>query len=220
MTIDEEVRRGAGVYSKPVLRIYDFLVVRLCNSLAWRCPSPLMLVQYNRLTGRRHLDVGPGTGWYLEKARLPEGAHVWLMDLNSNSLESASSGLEGIPHNRLVSNVLDPLPEEVGPFDSIAVNYLFHCVPGSWDEKGAAFGHLADGMVDDGALFGATILGSGVEHNLGGRALMSLYNRLGIFHNRRDDAAGLWSSLEAAFREVDVDVVGTVAVFSARGPRR
>lgn len=217
---DQEVRRGAGVYSKPILGIYDLVVVRLSNSLAWRCPSVLMLAQYDRLLGRRHLDVGPGTGWYLANAQLPEDADVVLMDLNSNSLESASARIAGVTHSRLVANVLEPLPEDIGLFDSIGVNYLFHCVPGTWTDKGTAFGHLAERLADDGVLFGATILGTGVRHNLGGRGLMALYNRLGIFHNRADDAGGLRAALEAAFREVEVNVVGTVAVFSAREPRR
>ena len=65
---DQEVRRGAGIYSKPILAIYDLLVVKLSNSFTWRCPSPVMLAQYDQLMGRRHLDVGPGTGWYLANA--------------------------------------------------------------------------------------------------------------------------------------------------------
>lgn len=217
---DQEVRRGAGIYSKPILGIYDLLVVRLSNSLAWRCPSPLMLAQYDRLVGGRHLDVGPGTGWYLANAALPEDVDVVLMDLNGNSLDSASARIDGTPHSRLVGNVLEPLPEDAGPFDSIGVNYLLHCVPGTWAEKGEAFRHLADRLSDGGALFGATILGSGVEHNFGGKGLMALYNRLGIFHNRQDDADGLRAALQRSFDEVDLEVVGTVAVFSARRPRR
>lgn len=217
---DEDVRRGAGIYSKPVLGFYDTLVVRFSNSLAWRCPSPLMLAQYNRFLAGRHLDVGPGTGWYLANARMPEGAVVTLMDLNANSLERASERLGSTAHSQLVANVLEPLPEAAGPFDSIGVNYLFHCVPGTWASKGIAFAHLAERLSDEGVLFGSTILGRGVEHNLAGTRLMALYNRMGIFHNRLDDVQGLRAALEHAFGKVEVEVVGTVAVFSAREPRR
>lgn len=217
---EAEVRRGAGIYSKPVLGIYDTLVVRLSNSCAWRCPSRLMLAQYDSFLGPRHLDVGPGTGWYLANTRLPEEVEVTLMDLNANSLDRASGRLGPVTHSRLVANVLEPLPQAVGPFDSIGVNYLFHCVPGTWAETGRAFAHLAEGLADDGVLFGATILGRGVEHNLAGKGFMALYNRLGIFHNRADDAEGLRAALERSFGSVCVEIVGTVAVFSARRPRR
>lgn len=216
---DQEVRRGAGIYSKPVLAIYDTLVVRLSNSFAWRCPSRLMLAQYDRLLGRRHLDVGPGTGWYLAHAQLPERAEVTLMDLNTNSLDSASQRIAGVDQSRLVANVLEPLPVDAGPFDSIGVNYLFHCVPGTWVEKGKAFSHLADRLADGGALFGATILGDDADHNLPGRGLLALYNRMGIFHNRSDDTDDLRAALEDVFHVVDFDVVGTVAMFSARSPK-
>lgn len=212
-----DARRGSRIYSKPVLATYDTLVVRLSNSLAWRCPSRLMLAQYNRLVGDRHLDVGPGTGWYLAHADIPRGTDLRLMDLNANSMEMTAARLSArgsIAAYEL--NVLDPLPPAVGEFDSIGVNYLFHCVPGTWAEKGIAFTNLAEHLADGGVLFGATILGHGVRHNLGGRGLMALYNRLGIFHNRRDDAEGLRTALELSFDDVNIEVVGTVAVFSAR----
>ena len=63
-------------------------------------------------------------------------------------------------------------------------------------------------------------LGDGVDHNLGGKGLMTLYNRMGIFHNRQDDAQGLRAALEKCFADVDLSVIGTVAVFSARRPLR
>lgn len=217
---DREVRRGAGIYSRAVLGVYDLLVIRLSNSFAWRCPSRLMLDRYNRLLGRRHLDAGPGTGWYLGKAGLPAGAEITLLDLNPNSLDSAASRLEGVPCRRLLANALDALPEGLGPFDSVGANYLMHCIPGSWQEKGVVFRRLAERLEDDGVLFGSTILGRGVRHNLAGRRLMSLYNRLGVFHNRDDDAAGLERALARAFHEHSVEIVGTVAMFTARRPRR
>ena len=34
--MNDVLRRGARIYSKPVLGAYDLLVVRLSNSVAWR----------------------------------------------------------------------------------------------------------------------------------------------------------------------------------------
>jgi len=217
---DKELERAIGTYSKRLLRTYDTFVLGFSNSWAWRCPREVMLGQYDRCLRARHLDVGPGTGWYLANAQLPEGADITLLDLSSNSLASASSRLAGVTHRSVLANVLEPLPDGLGRFDSIAVNYVFHCIPGPWADKGQAFLHLADGLADDGVLFGSTILGAGIHHNLVGRFFMAFYNKKGIFHNREDDEAGLTAALQAGFDEVEVTVVGTVAMFTARGPRR
>jgi hypothetical protein len=40
MTItDRQVEAGQAVYSKAMLSIYDWLVLRFSNRLVWRCPS-------------------------------------------------------------------------------------------------------------------------------------------------------------------------------------
>lgn len=215
----EEVRRGAAVYSKGVLGLYDLLVVHLSNTLVWRCHRNRIADIYDEHLGRRHLDVGPGTGWYLGNARLQSGAAITLMDLNTNSLASARARLADVTPRTVVGNVLDPLPDGLGPFDSIGINYVFHCVPGTWAEKGLAFGHLAERLTADGVLFGGTILGRGVRHNAAGRMLMTAYNDRGIFHNTEDDGEGLERVLRQHFADVTIDVVGTVALFSAREPR-
>src|SRR5699024_4767028 len=165
--MNDVVRRGARIYSKPVLGAYDLLVVRLSNSVAWRCPRHLMLELYNCYLGPRHLDVGPGTGWYLAHAHRVPASQITLMDLNPHSLDSASAHLGAVEHRTVVADVLDPLPESIGPMDSIAANFLIHCLPGSWSEKGTAFRHLADRLSDEGALFGATIIGRGVTRSAG-----------------------------------------------------
>lgn len=216
---NSDVHAGAAVYSKPVLRIYDLFVVHFSAARAWRCDCNSMLSQYDDNIGRRHLDVGPGTGWYLEHSKPPMDAQITLMDLNPNSLTRASSRLGDIPHRTIIGNVLEPLPESAGMFDSIATNYLFHCVPGGWDAKGAAFAHLSRHLAPDGVLFGSTILGQGVQHNRVGSALMKLYNRRGVFHNENDDAVGLQRALEQHFADVMVTVIGTVALFQARQPQ-
>ncbi|WP_337460055.1 MULTISPECIES: hypothetical protein [Rhodococcus] len=41
-----------------------------------------------------------------------------------------------------------------------------------------------------------------------------------MFHNRGDDLDGLHTSLAAVFEEVEITVVGSVAVFATRRPRR
>lgn len=216
---DEEVRRGAAVYSKLLLTFYDLIVIYLSNTFAWRCPRDRFTALYAQHTGARHLEVGPGTGWYLANSGMLSGTNVTLMDLNTNSLASARGRLGDWAPRTVVGNVLEPLPPEIGPVDSIGLNYVLHCVPGTWADKGAAFGHLAERLAADGMLFGGTVLGRGVRHNAAGRKLMALYNAKGIFHNTEDDAEGLEHALERYFADVRITVVGTVALFRASRPR-
>ena len=218
--MSENTQPGARIYSRLVLRLYDLYVVHFSNSVIWRCPRDRMLALYQQHLGRRHLDVGPGTGWYLRHAELPGDIELTLMDLNANSLSVASTRITGHPSQTLVADALQPLPAPIGPFDSIGTNFLFHCLPGSWPQTSRALDHLADRLTDDGVLFGSTILGKDVQHTPIGRLLLAAYNRSGIFDNRHDDAAGLAQVLSQHFTNVSVDVVNTVALFSARGPIR
>lgn len=222
--ISQAEQDGASIYGRVGLALYDVGVVHLSNTLAWRCPAQRLLEHYNLHVSARHLDIGPGTGWYLQRTAFPTTpATVVLMDLNPATFAVTASRLapRGITPETITGSILAPIKTDRGPFRSIAANFVMHCVPGSWAEKGAAFGHIADQLADDGVFFGSTILGDEAPHNLIGKTLLAAYNGpMKVFHNRGDDAAGLEAALSAAFGSVDVEVVGTVAVFSAREPLR
>ncbi|MGW5153651.1 class I SAM-dependent methyltransferase [Rhodococcus koreensis] len=183
-----------------------------------------LLAHYNTHLSGRHLDIGPGTGWYLHQATYPTPApQITLMDLNTHTMAMTTGRLadRSITPEVHTGSILAPIDPAVGVFDSVAANFVFHCVPGTWSEKGKAFGHIAQVVADDGVFFGSTILGTGVAHKLFGRALCALYNGpIKDFDNRADDLDGQRTALSAAFETVDITVVGTVAVFAAHRPRR
>lgn len=62
------------------LRLYDPLVLGFFARVVWRCPTRRLVAHYARHVGRRHLDIGPGTGYFLKHARLPTGVHITLVD--------------------------------------------------------------------------------------------------------------------------------------------
>ncbi|NHU42982.1 class I SAM-dependent methyltransferase [Rhodococcus sp. A14] len=215
--VTQAEKDGAEKYSRAVLAAYDTFVLKWSNTYAWRYPRERLLTHYDTHLGGRHLDIGPGTGWYLHQATSSAAApEITLMDLNTNTMAMTA----GRPADRNITpevhtgSILAPIDPTVGVFDSVAANFVFHCVPGTWAQKGRAFGH-------DGVFFGSTILGTGVQHNLFGRALCALYNGpIKAFDNSADDPGGLRTALSAAFDTVDITVVGTVAVFAAHRPRR
>jgi hypothetical protein len=128
----DDVEAGQRVYTPLTLRVYDLFVLGFSNRLVWRCPSSNLLERYESHVGARHLDVGVGTGWFLDNC--------------------------------------------------------------SW----------------------RTILGRGVSHNLLGRRLMRLYNRKRIFSNLEDDQQGLAGGLASELTEVEIQVIGAVALFAGR----
>lgn len=216
---EADTEAGQAVYSPWVLRVYDFWVLALSNRLAWRCSSPRILAHYDAHVGARHLDVGVGSGWFLDRARFPGSPELWLLDLNANSLRFTAERVARYQPKSVRADVLAPVDLPAGHFESIALNYLMHCLPGGFESKGAAFAHLAPALAPEGVLFGSTILNVGVDHNLFGRKLVSVYNDKGIFGNASDDLEGLRAALERSFEIVDIEVVGTVALFSARQPK-
>ncbi|WP_067473066.1 class I SAM-dependent methyltransferase [Nocardia amamiensis] len=210
------------MYTPAVLAVYDLYVLRFSNYLAWRCPTSKMLDLYNAHISPDHLDIGPGSGWYLAKTALPAHPAISLLDMNPNSLAMTTRRLRrrGVEPARHLGSVLQPLPLN-HRFGSVAANFLMHCVPGRWDQKNVAFQHIAEATSDDGVFFGSTILGRGVATNLLADAISTLYNRvLHVFHNTDDDLAGLETALRAAFSDVQIAVYGSVATWAARAPRR
>ena len=209
---------GAAVYGKRLLSGYDLWVLGFSNTIVWRCPTRIMLDFYNKLISGNHLDVGVGTGYYLDKCTFPSPTPtIALADLNENSLQATASRLERYRPRVHVANILEPMDIKPAGFDSVALNYLIHCLPGNIVSKGAAFRNLKPLLnTDGGVVFGSTILGEGVRHNLMGKALMRTYNATRIFSNNTDSAADLEGVLRNTFRDYSMKVVGCVALFVGR----
>ncbi len=69
-----------------------------------------------------------------------------------------------------------------------------------------------------GVLFGGTVLGIDEPHSAPARAFLKAVNKRGAFDNLTDTRDGLETILSAAFDDVDIDVVGSLALFTARHP--
>ena len=215
MSASFDTAPGQAVYSPSVLRAYDWWVLRVSCDRAWGCSSARLLEHYNVHVGARHMDVGVGSGYFLDSCRFPtQEPQVLLVDLNANSLAHTAHRIARYAPETLVHDVFKPI-DVARPFDSIGINFLLHCLPGTMPDKAAALANLAAVLAPGGTLFGSTILGAGVSHNALGTALMALYNLRGIFSNRKDSEASLRAALEQSFAHVDIRVVGRVALFSA-----
>ena len=213
----EQVEAGQALYSRPFLAIYDWCALGLNCRYVWRCPSHHLLAHYNRHVSAYHLDVGVGTGHFLDKCTFPSTRlRLALMDLNLNCLDVAAKRVAR--HNPEVyrRNVLDPIEIDAPGFDSIAVLNVLHCLPGTMETKGVAFDHLKALLNPGGVLFGSTIVCRGVRMNPLATLVAWWNNRLGTMTNMEDDADGLRHALEQRFAETSVEVIGCEALFWAR----
>jgi SAM-dependent methyltransferase len=217
MEPDDPAYRGQAGYTPFLLAIYDPFVLGFMARVVWRCPAAPVVDRYRRHLGRRHLDVGPGTGYFLDKAGLPPGTEVSLLDPNPNVLARASRRLAPLNVTVVEADVLKPLPL-AGPFDSVALNFVLHCLPGPQDRKASAIRNVAAVLAPDGVLFGGTVLGGSEHHTPLARAVLHAFNWQGAFDNLADTEEGLHQILDESFQSVEIDVVGSAALFTATSP--
>jgi len=215
----EHIRAGQAVYSPRMLAWYDFVVLNVSNRWIWRCPTPRLLELYNAHVTANHLEVGVGTGYFLDHCRIPvPQPRLVLADLNPNCLHATRQRIARYAPETLLHDVFQPLPPALGRIDSIGLNYVLHCLPGDLSTKSVVFDHLRAALNPGGVLFGSTILSDGVPTRFLTRRLMAAYNRRGIFSNAADRLDDLQAVLSARFACVEINVVGCVACFVARVP--
>jgi len=214
---DDRVAAGQAVYTPGMLSVYDIVVLGISNSYIWKCPSSKIEEHYNSNVSANHLDVGVGTGYFPDRCKFPtKQPRVGLMDMNPNALEFASKRIARYAPETYEQNILERVETTIEPFDSVGINYLFHCVPGAITEKAVALDHLKVVMNPGCRVFGSTILQGGVPRTWFAKKLMALYNKKGIFSNADDGLEGLESALSKRFENVRLEVVGCVALFSGQ----
>ena len=91
---DGDASKGAAVYTPLALALYDLAVLRISNSFVWECDSRVLLDFYNQHISDKHLDIGVGTGYFLDKCRFPSTAPtIALFDLTPHSLARSAKRL-------------------------------------------------------------------------------------------------------------------------------
>jgi len=214
---EEQVSAGQAVYTRRSLRLYDSVVLGLTNNLIWKCPTQRLVEHYNKHITANHLDVGVGTGYFLAHCRFPsQTPRIALSDINRNSLDFAAQRIARHTPETYLRNILEPVSIDAANFDSVGINYLLHCLPGTIASKTVTLDHLKALMNPNAVLFGSTLLQGDVSRNWLARRLMAFYNKKGIFSNQHDDLNGLKQALSQRFHDVSVEIVGCAALFSGR----
>jgi ubiquinone/menaquinone biosynthesis C-methylase UbiE len=214
--VSPEVAAGTAGYTEQALRMYDQVVLNIIARHLWKCPNEEILAMYNAHISENHLDVGIGTGYFLDKCRFPS-AHpkITLSDLNPQCIDYVSKRIRRYTPQSCIANVLEPLPLPPASFDSIGLNYVLHCLPGPMLRKCAALRNLRLLLKEGGVLFGATLLPGDWSPGLITKGAMRFFNFKGYFSNLDDSRAELQAELQASYQRASVRMVGGMALFVA-----
>lgn len=214
-TAGAEVLKGdADMYTKPVLAIYDPIALGLVCPLAWKCSRGHMLAHYDRNVRARHLDLGPGSGFFLDKCRWPApDPRITIVDLNELVLSTVAGRIARYRPESFVRDVLQPLELGDRRYDSAGVMNVLHCLPGTMAQKARVLDHVREYVVPGGRIFGSTVLGKDVPLGRFGTWMMASYNKAGSFRNLGDSAEALDRELAARFPRYRLRTKGAMALF-------
>ena len=209
---------GQRDYGRLLLALYDPIVIGVVSKAVWQVPKGPLEALYRTHIRDHHLDIGPGTGYLIDHSGLPDGSRVTILDPNPTVLTHASKRLRRLDVTAVEADVLKPLPV-AGPFESAALSLVLHCLPGPLTRKATAVANVATVLSPGGVLFGASVLGRSGRHSWLGRRVLTAFNRRGAFDNLDDSEDGLREILAASFDRVELETIGSIALFSATKPR-
>jgi ubiquinone/menaquinone biosynthesis C-methylase UbiE len=216
---DQDTIAGQAVYSPWVLALYDWWVLGISNQWIWRCPTRHLLDHFNRHITANHLDIGVGTGYFLDHVQFPSTTpRLALLDLNPTCLQVAAKRVARYTPATFQTNILESLNLETPHFDSISLNYILHCLPGTLQTKAIVFDHLNTILNPGGVIFGSTLLHDCDQPHWIADHLMQTYNAKKIFSNDEDHEEELRTLLTQRFSDVSIERKGYAALFSARNP--
>lgn len=212
----EDTHPGQAFYTKKSLKIYDLIVTFFSNRFVWHCPRTVLIDFFRQNTSPNHLDIGVGTGYFLKQLDLiPSIQRLGLLDLNKDCLEYTKENLKEFNPEIYQHDIYEPFTRITKKFDSVSLNYVLHCIPGTLAQKSNVFDNIKAVLNPRGKLFGSTIIGKGVKRNWLAEKLTRFYNDKKIFSNLDDDKNTLQAELEKRFNKVEIKMQGCVALFVA-----
>lgn len=211
-----QIDAGIALYTRWVLALYNRFMLGIGCRFLWGCPSARLLELYNNHMSGNHLDIGVGTGYFIDNCEtLPSNPRIALLDLNRNSLDISEKRLARFNPEVYRRNVLEPFELGTPAFDSVGITNVLHCLPGNMISKQTVFENIKEVLNPGGVVFGSTILYRGIRRNASTTLTLKVINRVGIMTNLDDDVNILTEYLSDNFRESSVRIVGCEALFYA-----
>jgi hypothetical protein len=207
-------------YTKLGLHLYDPLIVNVVAPYVWGCSPATLVDHYRRHVTSNHADIGVGTGYFLDRCGFASNnPRLALIDLQPNCLAYTARRLSRYRPFTYVRDVLRPIGEiDGGPFDSIALGGIIHCLSGDLTRKSTVFDSLAPLTKAGTRVFGYTLVYDGVPDRARRALVHPLLNGLRVIDNKNDRLNDLEHELNARFIDCNVELIGCMALFSATVP--
>lgn len=213
-------RHSIKAYTKLGLHVYDPLIVNLVAPRVWGCDPEVLVDHYRRHVTSNHADIGVGTGFFLDRCGFgTPDPRLALIDLQPNCLDHTARRLSRYRPSTYLRDVLAPLTAlPGGPFDSVALGGIIHCLAGHLPLKSRVFDNIRSLTQPGTKIFGYTLVYDGVPERASRRLVHPLLNRLRVIDNANDRSSDLHAALSARFIDCNVELVGCMALFSAVVP--
>ncbi|API86325.1 class I SAM-dependent methyltransferase [Francisella uliginis] len=213
--MNKSTHAGQKIYTRITLRLYNFVVLFFNNTFVWRCKTAKLLKLYSDNVSLNHLDIGVGSGYYLNKLHT-KLKKVTLMDLNLDCLRYVKNLLKNKDVSIYQVDILEDIEEKFfSKFDSISCNYLIHCLPDN-GSKEIVFKNIAKMFKSDGVAFGSTIINE-YDSKLAIK-IANKFNSKGIFDNVNDSYESIEKYISNNFEKYSVKKIGSVCVYVMRQP--
>lgn len=194
------------------LPLYDVFVNKINCHYVWKCNEKHIFLHYEKNIGRNHLEIGPGTGYFLQR-KYPV-FHLTLMDINKDTLQYTKKNLKGnYQHISVIEHDIFKQPKRLDRVNSVGINYVLHCVPGTLETKlETLINNIHVGK--DTTFFGATVIQDDTNQNFLSRTELYLLNKYKIFHNQNDYIKNGILVFEKNGFYYEYNVIGNVFLFS------
>ena len=200
------------------LKHYDKIVNRINCLYVWKCSENYIINHYRNNISSYHLEIGPGTGYFLKKENLRKNFSIQqltLLDVNENILNYSKQNLKNDYDHKIITVHQDVFSKKINKnikFNSVGINYVLHCIPGTLENNiDTLINNLGSSNYN---LFGSTLICDPLHMNPIAEYELILLNNLGIFNNSNDTYEQFIEYLNNNKIKHNILKIGYVAIFN------
>ena len=206
------------------LNIYDLLVNKINCKYVWKCDQRYIIDNYEKNIKNNHLEIGPGTGYFLKNiknikniktTKTTQNINLALLDINDDTLKFSAKNLQNSFNNIKCfnTNIFEKKPVTILPkINSVGINYVLHCVPGNLEDNiQSLINNIGQSNIN---YFGASVVSNKELSTFVAKIELYFLNKFGIFNNKNDNYLNLVKYFEKNNIKYEIKIKGNVVIFN------